>query len=433
MKKKKTIMERLLNNWALKLFSLVAAFLLWLLVMNIEDPEDQKTFYNIPVKLINTEVLADENMVYQILDKTDAVARVTIMAPKSIRDELSTSDIVAEADFNNLTLANTVEITFYSLRYNDKISNITGSNEILKLNIEDKKAKRLVLGVNTVGDVAEGYMINGATPDQNQIEISGPASVISQISTASVNVDVTGSSSDISTNADVILYDKEGKEIPTENLKINIKSVRVKVEVLATKKVPIHFSVMGMPATGFLFTGEITSMPETVLIAGTTQELAKIKEITVPEEALNITGQSNNMITSVNIEDYVPEGIMLADPSFKGRVAVTVHIEKEVQRTLEIAAENLMITGVPEGYTVELDSDESSYSLYIKGLGIEVEELNEKTLYGYISMADFMEDRNLEDLNPGIYEIEVDFAFSDNITIMQPLKVYIKITNTEDL
>ncbi len=433
MKKKTKIKKKLLNNWALKLFSLVAAFLLWLLVMNIEDPEDQKTFYNVPVKLVNTEVLADENMVYQILDRTDAVARVTIIAPKSVRDELSASDIVAEADFNNLTLANTVEITFYSLRYNDKISDITGSNEVLKLNIEDKKTKRLVLGVNTVGDVAEGYMINGATPDQNQIEISGPASIILQIKTASVNVDVTGSTSDISTNADVVLYDKEGKEISTEHLKINVKSVRVRVEVLATKKVPIHFSVIGMPASGFLFTGEITSMPETVLIAGTSQELGRIKEITVPEEALNITGQSNNMITSINIEDYVPEGVLLADPSFKGRVAVTVHIEKEVQRTLDIASENLMITGVPEGYTVELESEDTSYNLYIKGLGAEVDEINDNMVYGYISMADFMEDRNLENLSPGVYETEVDFIFSDNITIMQPLKVYIRITNTEDL
>ena len=136
--KSKNWLKKLTNNWSLKLFSLMAAFLLWLVVMAIENPEDRKTFYNIPVKLVNTEVLTDENMVYEVVDKTDVVRSVTILAKKSIRDELSSSDIVAEADFANLTKANTVEIRFYSLRYNEEISDISGSTEILKLNIEDR-------------------------------------------------------------------------------------------------------------------------------------------------------------------------------------------------------------------------------------------------------------------------------------------------------
>ena len=179
-----------LNNWALKLFSLAAAFFLWLLVMTIENPEDQKVFYNIPVKLVNTEVLTDENMVYEILDKTDTVSRVSVMAKKSIRDELSTSDIVAEADFSNLTVANTVEIRFYSLRYNEQITSISGSNQILKLNIEKKKTKRLELQTEVSGEVAKGYIISDTTPDQNRIEISGPESVVTGIATARVTVDV---------------------------------------------------------------------------------------------------------------------------------------------------------------------------------------------------------------------------------------------------
>ena len=64
MKTGKKIIKRLFNNWALKLFSLIAAVLLWLLVMNIEDPEDQRSYYNIPVRLTNTEVLTEEGMVY---------------------------------------------------------------------------------------------------------------------------------------------------------------------------------------------------------------------------------------------------------------------------------------------------------------------------------------------------------------------------------
>lgn len=432
MKKKTKIGKKLLNNWALKLFSLVAAFLLWLLVMNIEDPEDQKPFYNIPVKLINTDELTDEGKVYEILDKTDIVSRVTVTAPKSIRDELSASDIVAEADFGKLTYTGTVEITFYSLRYNDKISDISGSNEILKLNIEDKKTKRIELEVETAGEVADGYIINGATPDQNRIEISGPASVISRIATATAKVDVTGSTSDISTYADVKLYDADKKEISTENLTINIKSVRVRVEILATKSVPITYSVMGTPAAGYLFTGEIASTPESVRLAGTAEALNRINEIVIPEEALNITGQAENMITSIDIEDYLPESVFLSDSSFRGKAVVTVYIEKEAQKNLNIAPERVRITGMPAGYTAELEGDDTAYILNVRGLGAEVEALDEKSLYGHINIADFMQDRNLDSLEPGIYEMEAEFTLSENVTVVQPLKVLVRITKMEE-
>lgn len=426
------IVKRLLNNWALKLFSVVAAFLLWLLVIRIDDPEDQKAFYNIPVKLVNTEILTNEDLVYEILDKTDTVSRVTVVAAKTIRDELVSGDIVAEADFQNLTVANTVEIRFYSLRYNEQISDIHGSNEILKLNIEEKKTKRLALEAKTEGTVADGYIINSVLPDQNRIEVSGPESVIAKIASASVTVNVTDSTGNISTYSDVKLFDADGNEIVTDNLDMNTKSVRVKVEILDTRTVPISYSVMGVPAAGYLFTGEIASTPDSVSIAGTTEALSSINEIAIPEEALNITGQTENMTTNINIEDYLPEGTILASDSFSGKASVTVFIEKEATKDLDIAAGHIRFMAVPTGYSVTIEGDVASYVLGVKGLRTEIEALDENILYGHINLNDFMELHNMESLEPGVYEAEATFQLSETITIIHPLKVQIKITKTEE-
>lgn len=424
--------KKILNNWALKLFSVVAAFLLWLLVIRIEDPEDKKAFYNIPVKLVNTEILTDEDLVYEILDKTDVVSRVSVTAAKSIRDELSSSDIVAEADFQNLTVANTVEIRFYSQRYNDQISDISGSTEILKLNIEKKKTKRLALDAVATGTVADGYLVNSVTPDQNRIEVSGPESVISQISSAQAIVDITDSAENISTYADVILYDADGREIATDNLDMNTKSVRVKVEILATKEIPIRYSVMGVPAAGYLFTGEIESTPETVVIAAPADILASVSEITIPEDALNITGQTENMVTNINVADYLPEGVILADKSFKGKATVTVYIEQESTRELEIAASHIRLANVPEGYTAELDGTNTSYLLTVKGLSAELEVINAATIYGHVDIEEYMAGQGIEAPEPGVYEMEVSFQLSESITITQPVRVHIRISRTEE-
>ncbi|HKM35113.1 MAG TPA: CdaR family protein [Lachnospiraceae bacterium] len=432
MKKKTNITKKLLNNWALKLFSVVAAFLLWLLFMNIEDPEDQKSFYAIPVKLVNTDILEREGMVYDILDKTDTVRTVLVTAPKSVRDELSSSDIVAEADFSNLTVADTVEIQFYSLRYNDRISDIKGSNEILKLNIEDKKTKRLILSVETTGKVGEGYAISDVSPDQNRIEVSGPESIISKLASAKVTVDVTDSTSNISTYSDVVLYDTEGNILVADNLSMNTEAVRVKVEVLATKTVPISYTVMGVPAEGYMFTGEITSSPDTVSIAGATEILNTISQITVGEETLNITGQAEDMITIINIEDYLPEGIILVGDNSKGKVIVTTHIEKQQTKELHISSENINFLNMPAGYTVTIEEDTAVHILTIKGLRSDLDPIDQNTLLAHVNMIDFMQKNNMDTLATGVYETEVTFDFSDRIQITHPLRVQIRITKTEE-
>ena len=432
MKKTKKIKQIFLNNLALKLFSLAAAFLLWLLVIVIEDPEAEKSFYDISVKLINTEVLEENGMVYEVLDRTDSVRSVTVTAPKTVRDELISTDIVAEADFSKLTAANTVEIHFYSLRYNDRISDIEGSNEILKLNIEEKRTRQFTLGLLTTGTVKEGYIISDLSADQNRIEVSGPASVVSRIASVSAMVDVTDSDSSISTYTNVVLYDAEGQVIETDNLNVSVKSVLVHVDILASKTVPVRYSIMGTPAAGYLFTGEITSNPQQVLIAGDSDALSGVYSITVPAEKLDITGASEDVVTGINLTEFLPEGVLFAEEGFNGRVVVKVSIEPEYTRELRIPTDHIRITDVPAGYTVELEDRSTGYAFSVKGLEDDIINLDANTLYGIISMNTFMEDRNIEELEPGVYTVEVSFALSQDIAPVQPLKVNIVIDEPEE-
>ena len=47
--------EKLGNDLVLKIFSLVLAILLWLFVINTEDPVITKSFSNIPVDMLNEQ------------------------------------------------------------------------------------------------------------------------------------------------------------------------------------------------------------------------------------------------------------------------------------------------------------------------------------------------------------------------------------------
>lgn len=234
----------LLHNWTLKLASLVLAAILWFLIVTINDPMDTNTYYNIPVKLINTELLDEENKVYEVLDGTDKV-NVTVRAPGSILDELRSSDIVAEADMSKLTDINTIVINFTTLRNMEAIDSIEGNRDVVKLNVEEKGSKWTKILYNIVGEVADGYIVSNAVLDQNLIEVSGPKSVIDQVNYASVEIDVSGASTTQSANLDIFLYDKDNNRVDQKSVKKNVDYVRMTVDVLATKDVPVEVNYMG--------------------------------------------------------------------------------------------------------------------------------------------------------------------------------------------
>lgn len=418
--------KKLLNNWLLKLASLLFAFTLWFLVINVTDPTDNKDFSNIPVRLVNADVL-DADKVYEILDGTGVLRNVRVTARTSVLRELSEEDIVAEANFNNLTATQTIEIEFYSTRYNNDIDKITGNIGFVKLNIEDKKTKYLTLKVEVTGEVADGYLLSTARPDQNRITITGPESLVSSVASAVVNVDITDATDNITTKSDVVLYDSEGNTITSDSLTTSFDSVGISVLVNATKWVPLEYNVMGTPAAGYRQTGELTANPDKVLLAGSEEALHNVNKIEIPEEALNITGQTADMMVVLDLNSYLPEGVILADTHYNGRAVVTVHIEQEYEKAYTVLGSQLQISGLPEGFKAQIDN-RNEYELVLAGLQRNLDAVYENQLNGVILISSLLEQEGLSELKAGTYHIAVDFGLSDELRTVKPVVVQLVIT-----
>ena len=357
--------KKLLKNWGLKLSSLVLAFILWFLVVQIEDPQDSKTFNNIRVKLTNTEMFEQQGKVYEILEDTDVV-RVTVYAPRSIVGQINASDIIAEADVSKLTDINTIAIKYYT--ENAEVDIIEGNRDAVHLNVEDKKSKWVRLVSNTVGEVADGFMITGTSLDQTNIEITGPESVVSQVEYAAVDMGVTGATTSISANIDIHLFDSEGNEVAQDNIKKNVNYAYMTVEVLATKEVPVTVEFMGEAAEGYMATGVAESNVTSVLLAGKPSVLENISVITVPGERMDITGATGNLVDVINLREYLPDNVKLAEKDFNGKITATVYVEPIVTKELQIPAGNIVFVNEPEDYTAEKPADIETYPLSISGL-----------------------------------------------------------------
>ncbi len=416
--------KKLLKNWGLKLTSFALAFILWFLVVQIEDPQDSKTFSNIPVKLINTDIFEQQGKVYEVLEDTDK-ARVTVYAPKSIVGQIDAADIVAEADVSKLTDINTIAIKYYV--ENTEVDIVEGSREVVRLNVEDKRSKWVRLLSNTIGEVAEGYIIASTSLDQTNIEITGPESAVSQVDYAAVDMSVTGASTSISANIDIQLYDSENNEVAQDNIKKNVNYAYMTVEVLATKEVPVTVEFTGEPEEGYMATGVAESNVTSVVLAGKPSALEAINVITVPGERMDITGAKSNLVDVVNLRDYLPDNIKFAEKEFNGKITATVYVEPIITKELQVPAGNIAIINEPLEYTVEMPEDVAFYALSVSGLTRYVTPVKQESITGYVDIAKYMSDMNLETLEEGTYEMPITFNLTENVTAVSEARMYVKV------
>lgn len=409
--------NRIAKNWGLKLVSFLFAVVLWVVVTNINDPVTVFRVSDVPVTIRNAELVTDRGQIYEVLDNTDVIDTVTIYAPRSVIDTLDKSNVVAVADMADLTSLDTIAIKLSTNKYNDKLESIKGNIDSVKLNIENKMTRSFPIRASVTGEVKEGYMVGDVSTEQNLIKISGPESVISQIAKAQAEVDVSGFMGNIGTDADIRLYDSENNEIQSQSLEKSISKVRVYIEILEQKTVPITYSVLGTPADGYRMTGEIESTRSSVLIAGRSSVVQKINAIEIPAEAVDVTGATEDVTVLIDLNEYLPEGITLAEEDFKGVVSVTVHIDQVIRRTFSKRFDDIRIIGVPEGFEADFAEPDNSCLITLSGLPAELQDINTNTLEVSADIGAWLEDEEMETPESGYYMIPLSVSLPEDSAV----------------
>lgn len=422
--------NRLLNNLGLKLVSVLIAVVLWFVVAMVYNPKDSVSFSNIQVNLINTDLLEKGNKVYEVLDDSDVV-RVTVEAPRNVINQLRASDIVATADVSKLTEVNTIAINYEVLNEDVEILNVTGNHDVVQLNVEERAKKWINVQCNVVGEVAEGYMVASTTSDQTRIEVIGPKSAVERISYAGLEIDVSGATANLSANVDIQLYDADKNLLDLSHIEKNADNMRVEVQVLATKEVPVELRYSGIPAEGYLATGAVKVEPETVLLAGTVYTLSNVTKIVIPETDFDITDAEGDVINEINIKKYLPDNVILADGSFNGRVTASVYIEPRVERTITVPGNNITVTNLPEGFAYEMEENETC-RVRISGLDALVSAVEPGAIRGTADIREWMERTNMRDLSAGGYDIPVSFQISEEISIENVTTIHVNIVEVEE-
>ena len=422
-------MKKLLTkNLGLKFLSIVSAAMLWLIVLYLEDPVDYEDYSPIRVTMLNENVVTDQGLVYQIEDNSDVIS-VRVRAPRSVLSELSADDFTATADMEkNMKYGNLVGIEVTCSNRKVESANITKSRENVVLNIEDASTERFNVVVDQEGNPPDGYMVGTAVPEQSMIEISGPASVVSKIRRVEAVLPVSTLTSDSTVHCSLRVIDGNDEQLSTAELNTleftgKEEGMDVVVTMLRTKTVPLQVGYSGTPDEAYSF-GSISYRPETVEIAGTSEAIADVTEIVIPDEAVNIDGITENLQTTVDITPYLPEGIRLVDDT-EANIAVVVEIERKQGRTVEIPVSEIGLRNVPRGYEVDF-GDLESVELVVMGTSAELAELNTDEIAVTLDLTGYSREE-------GAYTETLDVTLPDDVySLMNDVEIEFELVRASE-
>lgn len=365
--------KSLTNNIGLKLLAFIFAFMLWLLVVNIDDPVGSKTFENIPVTIEHSEVVTQDQRSYQVLDGTDTVS-VSVSATRSVLEKISAENIVATADMRELYLESQIPIEITIPGY--EFESATASPRNVQVKIEQNKSDTFPITVTTTGTVRDGYVLGTVQADPERVTVNGPESVIDQISKVVAEVNVSGLSSDSSIDATLTYYDADNNEISAEQLANNLGTTGVKVNVTLyhTARIPVTVDTSGVTAADGYTISEVSWTPEEIQLAGEEDVLEALKEIRIPADAIDITSISQRTEKTVDITPYLPEETRLVDEN-GNNILVTARVAKEGTKSFDIPVGSITVNNLDDDLTISGYGSGDDLEVHIGGPQAQLDSL----------------------------------------------------------
>lgn len=421
---------KIFENFGLKILAVFISILLWLAVINVSDPVINTTYTEIPVIVTNTESVTTDGKVYEL--ESESTVTISVSAKRSVQDYLSEDNFKAVVDLEDYDEATgQVPIRVESNKYNGQIESMKSKTEFAVVNIEEMLRKQFMIVPIVSGDPEEGYVVGEVSTAENIVRVSGAESVVSAIKKVTAEMSVSGLNSDVNTSVDLKLYDQDGRQIKDNNLTKNISTVAMSAQILATKELPLNFTVSGSPKDGYSISGDLTASADTVLVAGKQAVLAKMTSVDVSPAAVSVEGADKDVELNVDLTGYLPDGIVLVDPDNTKIVAVEVPIDAIVTKEIEIEKTSIQMVGLPGELEAEYIGNADTVAIEVEGVSEKIAAMKVADISLQINWDAYMQSQNSDGLTKGTYRVPVTIVLPEGITLKKEVSLSVRLNKID--
>lgn len=354
--------HKLTHNLGLKLISILAACLIWLVVADNNDPEDTQIYRNIPVTIVNQDTITNANKTFTVVDGTDRI-NVYVTARRTVRSRLSASSFTVRADMENYNEAIgsvPLEVVCSDLSVTQEDMRIQPAS--MKINMEDKIEENFGIVATTTGKAARGYELGRTTLlTGDTIRIAGPQSLIRIIGKVTVPVDITARSEGVTQEYAIRIEDKNGSVLTEGQMaQLELKNIdgvilqdnqaEVAVDIWKVyNDIALDALVTGEPAEGYEVT-DVSISPKTVSLTGPEDEIKDLGRKLTLQDAIHIEGASENKEFTIDVNDTLAQfkDIRL-EADVSSAVTVTVRVDVVGSKTVDFPVSELTLKNAPAG------------------------------------------------------------------------------------
>ena len=190
------------NSWLVRIMSVVCACILWVYVMNEQNPITTKTF-QVPLTAQNLS----EDMVVKDLPET---VNVKVSGTRSQIAVLREGDIKAFIDFTDAPKGRNTYNVQATTRMGE-VAEVTPS--LLQLETDSLAEKTMTLEPRIVGVPNSGVTVSQMDLSPTKVTIKGASARISQVDKVLVMVDISHHDRNFSTEATAVAVDRTGREM----------------------------------------------------------------------------------------------------------------------------------------------------------------------------------------------------------------------------
>ena len=404
----------LTNNIGLKFLAVLIALVLWLAIVNVNDPEKTITVSNIPISVTNESAITSRDMVSNV--KSEQYLNITVSGKRSIVSNLSAEDFRATASLKELSKVNSipVDVTTKNASLGRKITIVKQSAQTILVDVENVEEKDFTdLVVEYTGKVADGYVAGLSSMSTDEVTVKAPTSIIDKIKKVAVRCSLDGTNTNISKKCPVILYDKNDKEIKSDEIELSDKKIRVNVNVLRAKQVPIstiNKDELGKPADGYVVDDVILSS-DSITVYGSEESLDSIESLDIQDD-IDVSDAKGDVTQNIDVTGKLPKGLSVSGES---TITVKVLIKKLITRTFEYDASEVSLNDLSSDLDVQLVTKKVKVTLQ-----------GEEEVISQLTKDDMAISADLGKVKEGTTTVHVDVAVPDNTTLMNNVTIKIK-------
>ncbi|MBE7043419.1 MAG: hypothetical protein E7399_08050 [Ruminococcaceae bacterium] len=296
------------GNGMLKLFSVLVAILLWLYVVQIENPQFEVSVQGVAVRLMNEGQLKANNLM--IVEQSAETMNLRLKGKRQSVIGLKSSDVSASIDVETIQQPGSYSFSPQLSFPDDTISVLEKEPRSITITVDAKETRTFDITTETVGVAKDGYYAERPVADMKEVQVTGPAITLDQIAKISASVDLDGAVKDIKKKVKLKIWTKDGTELQSDQVELAVSVVALECRVYPTKQLTLKYDVTGsLDVEGYSLKETTISNP-TVIVAGRAEQLEKLETINVGTFDLSeVTLQNSKQVFSIPL----PESIISVD------------------------------------------------------------------------------------------------------------------------